>query len=53
MHNNKPWYVLIYGNYASPQAAKAALDQLPKNLKQLKPWVRPLSSVQSAIKHAG
>ncbi len=47
---NKPWYVLVYGNYASSQQAKAAIKKLPKSAQQLRPWIRPLSSVHSAIK---
>lgn len=47
----KPWYVLVYGNYSTPEQAKAATKQLPKKLQKLHPWVRPLTSVHQAIKN--
>lgn len=46
---NKNWYELIYGNYPTTEAADAELKKLPENIKQLKPWVRSISSVQTAI----
>jgi type II secretory pathway predicted ATPase ExeA len=46
--NAKPWHVLIYGHYATAAQAKAAQQQLPAKVKA---WVRPVSSVQTAIKN--
>lgn len=40
MHNNKEWYVLIYGKYQSRTAAGTALAKLSPKLKQRKPWVK-------------
>lgn len=49
-HQNRDWYVLLYGVYSSRQAAKQALRQLPNPLRQqTKPWLRSLSSIQAAI----
>ena len=46
----KPWYVLVYGNYASSGEGKAAVARLPRKMASLHPWVRPMSSVHTAIK---
>jgi len=50
-YQGKSWYVLVYGNYSSLDAAHSAIAQLPSSLQQLKPWVKSVSSVQQAIRH--
>lgn len=47
---NKPWYVLVYGHYNSYQDAAHAIEALSSTVQELKPWVRPLTSVHQAIK---
>lgn len=37
--NNKPWYVLIYGQYKTKSEAKVAADQLERELGT-KPWIK-------------
>ncbi|MDM8557600.1 AAA family ATPase [Candidatus Parabeggiatoa sp. HSG14] len=50
-HNNKDWYVLLYGIYSTRSQANAARKELPAALqKDTKPWVRSLASVQKTIK---
>jgi septal ring-binding cell division protein DamX len=49
VRKGKPWYGLIYGIYTHKQAAISAINQLPKNLQRLKPWLRSIKSVQSDI----
>lgn len=51
--NNKPWYVAVTGDYPNREQATTALAGLPKALRELKPWARPLSKVQADIKSAG
>ncbi|QLH41682.1 MAG: SPOR domain-containing protein [Coxiellaceae bacterium] len=46
----KPWFVLVYGSFKSAQTANVAIKQLPKPVQALKVWVRPMTSVQNAIK---
>lgn len=46
----KPWYVLVYGNYQDVQNAKLAVQQLPKTVRAMHPWIRPMASVHDAIK---
>lgn len=46
----KDWYVLIYGQFQTPTAAKQALKKLPAAVQDLHPWVRGYDSVHAAIK---
>lgn len=48
--SSKPYYVLVYGSYASRDAARAQINQLPDRLRSAKPWVKSLDSVQKTIK---
>jgi type II secretory pathway predicted ATPase ExeA len=48
--NGKPWFVAVYGNYASKEAAKAAVDKLPAGLKEGKPWLKAISAIHSEMK---
>ncbi len=50
INNDQPWYVLVYGQYPTYDQAVAAVDNLPKELKNQKPWVRRISGIQEAIK---
>lgn len=47
---NKPWHVLLYGQYESVAAAKAALKKLPADVQAAHPWVRPFASIHTAIR---
>lgn len=49
-HQNRPWYVLTYGSYASREAALAAINQLPSSLRNQRPWARSFQSVQEDIR---
>lgn len=48
----KDWFVVLYGTYASPQEAKAALLTMPLSLKEegVQPWVRSMVSVEEDMK---
>lgn len=46
---NKDWYVLVLGSYKNHTEAVKAIDNLPSYMKNLKPWIRQLSTVQKAI----
>lgn len=48
--SSKPYYVLVYGSYASRDAARAQINQLPDALRSAKPWVKSFDSVQKTIK---
>ena len=44
------FYVLVIGNYNNRDAAIAAADKLPSNLRKNKPWPVSLKSVQQHLK---
>ncbi len=50
--NSKPWYVAVTGDYPNQEQATTALARLPKILRELQPWARPLSKVQGDINAA-
>lgn len=45
-NNGRDWYVVGYGEFSSPRAAKEAIQNLPEPLRQVKPWVRGTSSLE-------
>lgn len=49
----KDWYVILYGEFPTQEAAKAAVTKLPAQVQAQKPWVRTLASVQYPIKKLG
>jgi DamX protein len=48
-YRNKDWYVLVYGIYSNRTEAQAALKEIPAELKNTKPWIRSIASVQELI----
>jgi septal ring-binding cell division protein DamX len=46
---NQDWYVLVAGRYKNHTEALKAMAILPDNIKELKPWIRQLSTIQKAI----
>jgi len=48
--NGKPWYVLLYGEYANKQDTVDARSQLPRALRKHKPWIRSFGSIQQTFK---
>lgn len=44
--DGRDWFVLTYGAYPALYRAILAKDDLPKDLKQLKPWVRPTHALR-------
>jgi DamX protein len=45
----KPLYVVTYGNFASRDAALAAIKNLPEKVQAGKPWARSVGSVQQEL----
>ncbi|MCN4144745.1 MAG: hypothetical protein LC437_06760 [Thiohalomonas sp.] len=41
-YQNKPWYILVQGNYKSFSKAKESLRQLPESLQKNNPWIKKL-----------
>lgn len=48
-YQGRPWYVVVYGDYANRDAALAAIQNLPASLRNQRPWARTFQSVQSDI----
>ncbi len=48
-YNDAPWYVLMYGVYASRDAALQQVETLPPAIRKEKPWPRDIRSVHQAI----
>ncbi|MDF7671005.1 SPOR domain-containing protein [Orbaceae bacterium ESL0721] len=50
--NNKPWFILVKGNYASSREAKEAIKSLPAVLQKNSPWVKSGSAInkEKAVK---
>jgi septal ring-binding cell division protein DamX len=47
--NGKPWYALIYGRFASKEAAQGTVARLPASLKKTGPWIRRFSALHDEI----
>ncbi|OXY83485.1 SPOR domain-containing protein [Oceanimonas doudoroffii] len=44
--NDQPWFVLIFGDFASAELARRAIERLPAELRAAKPWPKPFGQVQ-------
>lgn len=49
-HQGRPWFVVVHGSYFDRSAAREAIDRLPPALRELQPWARSLSDIQSDIR---
>ena len=49
--NNKPWYIVVYGNYNSLTLANNAIQDLPYTLQKLRPYPKQIAAIQTAIKN--
>ncbi|MES2663588.1 MAG: SPOR domain-containing protein [Pseudomonadota bacterium] len=47
--NKSEWYVVIHGEYASRDQAKAAVAQLPRDVQSKDPWARSIDELQRTI----
>lgn len=52
LRNGQLWYTLIYGRFATRDAAQATLERLPAALKKEVPWIRLFSALQGEIAQA-
>lgn len=44
------WYMLVWGQFKSVEAAHAALKTLPKTVRDHQPWIKPMKDVHREIK---
>jgi len=47
--DGEPWYVVTYGLFSTPGAARTAAENLPSSVGRVDPWVRKVESVQAHI----
>lgn len=47
--NQKDWYVLLYGDFPSFRAARAAVADLPDDIRDNIPWIRSVSDIQNDL----
>lgn len=48
-YKGKPWYVVVYGEFESKEAARSAIGTLPKHVQNGKPWLRSMKDIQTSI----
>ncbi|MCG8415818.1 MAG: AAA family ATPase [Pseudomonadales bacterium] len=49
-YQDQPWFVVVMGNFVSREAASRAVSDLPASIRELDPWVRNLTDIQSDIR---
>ncbi|MBM6550939.1 SPOR domain-containing protein [Marinomonas ostreistagni] len=52
LHNGRPWYVVVYGEYRNRSEAIGAVENLPGGLASLNPWARSVRGIQQDIRRA-
>ena len=52
LNRGKDWHSLIFGSYSNRDQAMGAAAELSKQLKHIKPWIRPFKSIQDDIRYA-
>ncbi|MEI8631974.1 SPOR domain-containing protein [Vibrio sp. PP-XX7] len=46
--NGTKWYTVLYGDFATQAEAKAAIQTLPKDFIQLKPFVKSIDAIKNS-----
>jgi len=49
VRNGHVWYALLYGMFKNQAQAQQAMQKLPKQIQQNKPWLRSLRAIKKAI----
>lgn len=47
--NNKPWFILVGGDYSNMDLARAARNKLSASLKKEKPWIKSVKIIHQQI----
>src|SRR5690606_40797418 len=47
VRKEQDWFVVLHGEYSDRAAARAAVSQLPEEIRKLQPWVRQFREVQA------
>lgn len=51
VHQGKPWYVVIYGDFLNQSEAQQAARALKGDLTQARPWVRQFAHIQRQLEN--
>ncbi|MHA2937346.1 SPOR domain-containing protein [Vibrio sp. RC27] len=46
--NGTNWYTVLYGDYATKSDAKLAIKDMPKNIRDLKPFVKSIDEIKNS-----
>ncbi|RQW65161.1 SPOR domain-containing protein [Vibrio viridaestus] len=46
--NGTKWYTIMYGDYATKEQAKSAINELPADFRNLKPFVKSIDSIKNS-----
>lgn len=49
LYKEKPWFVVVYGQYKDRATASAASKKLPAELAKLRPWARSIQGIQADL----
>ncbi len=49
-HQDRPWFVVVMGNFVSRDVASRAIADLPVSIRRMDPFIRQLGEVQSDIR---
>ena len=50
IRNNKPWFVIVYGEYSSLESAKVATKNLPSPFKGMPTWIKTWQAVHNDLR---
>ncbi|WP_137297372.1 AAA family ATPase [Psychromonas sp. SP041] len=50
IRNNKPWFVVIYGEYSSVESANLAIKSLPEAFKGMPTWIKTWQAVHNDLR---
>ena len=50
LRNNKPWFVIVYGEYSSLESAKVATKNLPSPFKGMPTWIKTWQAVHNDLR---
>tara|TARA_B100001059_G_scaffold145802_1_gene145749 strand:- start:1876 stop:2130 length:255 start_codon:yes stop_codon:yes gene_type:complete len=51
-YQDKPWFVMMAGAFASRSQADAEIAKLPAGVRELKLWVRAAAGIKSSCKNS-
>jgi len=49
-YQDRPWYVVVYGRYATKNKARAAIAGLGRALRKGHPWPRAIAGILGAVR---